>query len=214
MNGEGFPISISEISLARHTHRGRARIWHQQIQPEIDKDPQRPDAGWNWPYVIAPFTLFGGWRRTCRIFQISLRDDNLPAAMIAILQNERWFDDEHEQAVFLWYLSTAPASMLTKIDSFGAAHYPTMIGTAALDIALCVALDECEGRLWLHAASGGGDKLLNWYAQKGMRNIDRRQHATLPGFGKGRKNDGRYFFFYEKLALEAYGALNKYREPL
>ncbi|TGD99872.1 hypothetical protein [Methylobacterium nonmethylotrophicum] len=88
---------------------------------------------------------------------------------------------------------------------------PKMIGRAALDVAACIALNECEGRLWLHADPKGGPRLLSWYRNLGMEIVDPATYPTLPGFSSGRFNDGRYLNFDRDAALRFHDSHKQYR---
>ncbi|WP_232631434.1 hypothetical protein [Methylobacterium sp. Leaf118] len=134
--------------------------------------------------------------------------------MIALLANERWFEDWSQPATYLWYLSTAPAEILEFKGAQGAAIIPRQIGRMAFDVALTVALEAMgRGRLWLHADPAGGDRLVRWSTQMvGMRTIDPAQHPKLPGstLTGGRRNDGRYLYLDAQAALQTHAALAPY----
>jgi hypothetical protein len=172
----------------------------------IKRHGGRPDADWNWPYQIAPLVLFGMSHRRGRIFQLTVGSEQRPAAMIALLSRERWCLDAQNSASFLFFLSTAPPECLIVTNDSGHDVSPKMIGQAALDLAVCIALNECDGRLWLHADPKGSYNLLTWYQHRGTEIVDPITHQTLPGFATGRANDGRYLYFNQNTALRFYNA--------
>lgn len=209
------PLHVHEITLARSSQVGRGRIWHETIQPEIAQTPSRPDADWNWRRIIPVLTFVGAHRRGGRIFQMTVGPDEKPAAMVAILETERWYADTSLPATFLWFLSTAPAQCLSIVDDRGVTLSPKLIGRAAFDIAVTIAREsEGKGRLWLHADPKGGSTLMSWYTTDiGMSIVDPSVHPRMPGdpIRGGRPNDGRYLFLDEHDADVAYRAMSQYR---
>lgn len=204
-------MEVNEISLTLNSNGALARRWHTDVQPLIKRDQSRPDANWNWPFNIIPIVLFGHPHRRGRIFQITLGTERRPAAMIAVLTNERWCLDPQKSAAFVFYLSAAPAAWLGMHDASGNPITPKMVGQATLDVALCIALNECDGRLWLHAAPQGGTTLLNWYQHCGLQLVDPGRHSSLPGFIIGRINDGRYLCIEGDASRQAYAAHSQFR---
>ena len=112
-----------------------------------------------------------------------------PAAMVALLERERWFDGGG-LATFVWYLSTAPSHLL-QLEVNGSRTVPKLVGRAAIDSAMVV---SAGGKLWLHADPRGVDLML-WYGTiPGLTRISERQFSILPGPPVvRRRNDGRYF---------------------
>ncbi len=97
------------------------------------------------------------------MFQVCLADNDFPIGMVSILETERWPEEPSLPAVFAWYLTGAPASAVL---AHGA---PKLLMAAALDVAVTVSLNgPSEGRLWLHASPEGGQKLVDWYAARGL----------------------------------------------
>lgn len=129
------------------------------------------------------------------MYQLCLAKDDFPLAMVALLERERWIGRERLPAVYLWYLSGAPAAA---VAARGAR--PKMITAAALDIALTVSMNgPARGRLWLHAAPEGGQKLMDWYRARGLENVPPGIKLPGPRISE-RINDGRYFCVSEARA--------------
>lgn len=214
-DGLELPVTVHEITKSDVRAR-RCQAWHRDVQPVIARRTSRPDAAWNWPMLIQPLTLLGGLRRGGRLFQVTIGAEQKPAAMIALLSNERWFEDWSQPATFLWFLSAAPPEALSFEDARGVRIKPRQVGRTAFDVALTVALQSAgKGRLWLHADPLGGDKLMAWYRLTiGMRIIDPVRYPKLPGdaIRRTRPNDGRYLYLDEPSALQTHAALSAYRE--
>jgi hypothetical protein len=173
-------------------------------QPFITGDLSRADHDWNWNR-ITPITFGLGGRRRPRMFQLCLAVDDFPLAMMSLLANERWIGDQSQSAVYLWYLAAAPAKA---VEQRGA---PKLLTAAKLDVAVSVSLNGAtQGRLWLHAAPEGGEKLLGWYDRQGLERVP--IEATLPGpIVLGRSNDGRYFRLTPTIAEVVSSGMNVYR---
>lgn len=165
----------------------RCSSWMRQVQPHVARDATRADRDWDWLVEIPTIVRVLGARRGARMFQLCRRSDGFPLGMVALLEQERWIDNERQPAVFVWYATGAPAAAIPGDDK------PANLMTSTLDIAVSVALaSAAQGRLWLHADPAGGDRLLDWYATKGFDRVPRwvSLPGRLPGF---RRNDGRYF---------------------
>lgn len=163
----------------------------------ISRDRSRPDRNWDWGRLIPVLIIFGGRLRRGRLFQMTVGSDQRPAAMVALLENERWPADHLMTASFLWFVSTAPRALLETSDGNGSGCTPRLVGRAARQIAVIVALSgAAEGRLWLHADPRGGQPLFDWYSNLGMAIVDPQSVPILPGYNASlppRTNDGRYF---------------------
>jgi hypothetical protein len=188
------------------------KSWDEKVGQHL-QETNRADANWKWHSRIAPIVFYGGFRRRPRIFQMTIGRDKVPAAMIAILEEERWVENSSENAVFLWFLSTAPdAYWQTVVNDLPG--MPKLVGRAALDVALTIALDGLTaGKLWLHADPKGGHGLRAWYGTDcGMTCLGKRAFPTLPGFSPSiRSNDGRYFCFTEETAKWAHWQMDEWR---
>ena len=184
----------------------RAQRWQKLVHaPFIRDDPARLDRDWDWLYRIPVLTFAVGAVRRPRIFQLSLAEDDFPLGMVALLENERWPGDHDRAAVYVWYLTGAPNTAVTRCGD------PRLLTTAALDIAVTVGLNgAATGRLWLHALPEGGDPLLRWYTAKGLERVP--ANLTLPSaLLIPRENDGRYFKLTTRGAAEFSRGLDGYR---
>jgi len=93
----------------------------------------RVDATWNWPYHIGLCRAAGIWR-SHRLYQLTVGEEQQPAAMVFLLRKERWIE-AGLGAVYVWYLSTAPESLLSVTTLSGGRGVPGMLGLAAPEIA-------------------------------------------------------------------------------
>lgn len=179
--------------------------WMNEIQPAInDWTPARVDRGWDWSNLVLPLVRYGGIARSAALYALSVGAEDRPAGLLALLERERWPLDDQQEAVFVWYLSTAPRSLLNVTSLGGQVVEPSMLGQAALDVALSVSRSQprTEGRTWLHADRNGGPDLIRWYGVDAMgTRIPTETNPRLPGFlsRRARANDQRYFAWTEEL---------------
>lgn len=204
-SGGTIGVDVAEIPRPlRET--GRCGRWMDLVHtPHIATDPTRTDRAWDWRRRIPLIAFGGGFARRPRLFQLHTDPGDFPLGMIALLENERAIGDEASSAVFVWYLAGAPEAAVQAHGN------PRAITTAVLDIAIQVGLHgQADGRLWLHADPGGGDRLLDWYQAKGLEMVP--QDTTLPGPAiVGRPNDGRYFRLDEARARRVAAHLAEWR---
>jgi hypothetical protein len=156
-------------------------------EPYVQGDAQRADRAWDWRITIPALAFAIGAARRPRMFQVCLAATDHPLAMVVLLENERWIADPAMPAVYVWYLTGAPA-----IATSGHGQ-PRLLTSAALDIAVTVSLNSrALGRLWLHAAPEGGTRLLDWYRNRGLEPVPASATLPQPRVGR-RRNDSRYF---------------------
>jgi hypothetical protein len=211
-NAATIDIRITEVHIA---DMKLLQQWDRDVVPQIKADPNRADAKWPpWFPIIGVATL-GLVRRKGRIFHLAVATTDTPAAMIAILEQERWIEDHRQAAVFVWYVSTAPSAYFQKC---GIANQPKLLGRAALDIAVTLAMPgPAKGKLWLHADRNGGSQLACWYGtETGLTKINPAAIPQLPGLTLlsnpfPRNNDGRYFCLTEDTAEWAHKGLDEWR---
>jgi hypothetical protein len=112
-------------------------------------------------------------------------------------------------AVFVWYLSTAPDSYWREVAN-QLPGIPKLVGRAALDAALTISRESlAQGRLWLHADPKGSERLRTWYGTDcGMTCLGDKAFPSLPPF---RMNDGRYFCLTQETALWAHRQMDEWR---
>jgi hypothetical protein len=182
------------------------RRWVDLVHtPFIEGDTTRADFDWDWEWMIPRLTVTAGMRRKPRLFQVNLAQDNFPVGMVSMLEHERWPEDRSQKAVFVWYLTAAPGPAVSK---YGA---PKKLMQAALDVGVTVALNgSAQGRLWLHAAPEGGQKLFDWYGKQGLVNI--ASDVILPSARYPvRVNDGRYFQLTPEQARQVSSNMDGFR---
>ena len=203
--GKQVKVAVREVPLPM-VSSGLCRTWVEKVHdPFIRPDPDRADRDWDWKWQIPILSLGTILQRRPHIFQLCLEENGFPIAMVALLERERWIADHRVPAVYVWYLTGAPA---TAVQEHGS---PKLITAAALDIAIIVSLEGgSRGHLWLHAAPEGGDRLLRWYANRGLDRVS--IELPLPGPRLvPRQNDGRYFWLRPEKATVASGLMEEYR---
>jgi hypothetical protein len=204
---ERVQVNVDAVPLSLQ-RSGRCQAWHAKIQPAIasewvlDKQGQkrrRVDEKWNWPYQIEFCRAAGLWRGP-RVYQLTVGKEEQPAAMVFLLRKERWIDPG-AGAVYVWYLSTAPDSVLSVTTLSGGMGVPGLVGLAALDIGIVESMNAgWKGRLSLHAEPDGEPLALpEWYALRSCATrIPSESHRRLPGVGGWTRDNGpnsHYFAF-------------------
>jgi hypothetical protein len=187
--------------------------WDLNVQPFIRKSVQaRADRWWSWVVLRQLFPLqqyLKGYR--CRAYTIVTPNQNeeaVPVAMLLLIERYPHVDPAEQgvDSTFMWFLSTAPDEAM---QAMGVARPPSL-GIAVVDTALVhSAADGCNGRAWLHAATSGGARLLDFYERSaGMF----RLNSTAPMPAKvHRRNDGRFFYTTPDKAEQLLTALNSLR---
>ena len=146
-SGEHLDVVVHELPGWRASALARSRWIDLVHEPFIAKDKQRADWDWDWRIEIPTLTFGIGITKRPRIYQLCLAEDLFPLAMIAVLETERWIWNHRQSALFLWYMTGAPAAAVASRRN------PKLITSAALDMALTISLNgRANGRLWLHAA--------------------------------------------------------------
>jgi hypothetical protein len=132
----------------------------------------------------------------------------LPCAMVLMVRRYAAFDGSPAPAGYVWFLSTAPREALR--PHLPDADVPKALGQAALDVAITESFFAGRsGRIGLHAAAEGGDRLLDWYVQGRKM---QRFPAAKPMPTVARVNDGRYLFYTAQAAYAASKALDSFRK--
>lgn len=204
-SGPPIAVSVAEVPTPMR-QSSRCRRWMELVHERfIRPDESRADRNWDWRWQIPLITFGGGLARRPRMFQLCRASDSFPLGMLALLENERSINDHSQPAVYVWYLTGAPEAA---VQDKGA---PKGITTAVLDIAVTLSLNgPAQGRLWLHADRGGGERLLDWYRSKGLESV--APDITLPGPAVvGRPNDGRYLQLDEARARQVSDRLAGWR---
>jgi hypothetical protein len=201
------PIAVVDMTV-RH-----ALDWDLNVQPFIRKSHQiRADRWWSWVVLRQLFPLqqyLKGYRcRTYTIVTPNQDDDAVPAAMLLLIDRYPHVDPAEQGAdsTFMWFLSTAPDEAM---HAMGVARPPSL-GLAVVDTALVhSSADGCDGRAWLHAATSGGDRLIDFYElSAGMIRLN--PEAAMPAKVR-RPNDGRFFYTTPDRAEQLLAALNSLR---
>jgi hypothetical protein len=217
----GCNVPVDVVDIDQHL----VRYWHSYIQPFINAIGDRADRGWDWRLICSASNLIGGvlrQRTKGLAIVVNLMPDfpaMIPVALLHLVNRYPHFRDHRQVSTFLWYLSDAPREALqqlkelnTGIQIFTEDKIPKMLGALALDTALIHSFRESnQGRLGLHAAPEGGQRLLDWYKDKGMIQIADSERLP-PGLRRILKgNDGRYFCYTEEGALEAAQRVDAFR---
>lgn len=201
-----------EIMVAR-LGLGHARWWDAEVQPIIDKIPNRADCGWQWwpkIWALAQLTRTVGQRPAGYAIGVPLRETNqfVPCALLQLAESYPALDVAGTQSVFVWYVSVAPTMAI--LPHLGSANIPKRLGAIALDVSMCISQRHgYEGRIGLHASSGGGQQLADWYTEQGMLSLP--PTTSLPGSRAIIGNDGRYYYHTPATARAAMTMLDALR---
>ena len=195
--------------------------WHFNIQKSINTMEcykHRADYGWHWPRILSLVSVTKYLGQQPYGFTLGLpmpNGDLLPCGLVLLVRYP-YFVDHRKKAVFLWYLTDAPRSVLrnhleTHHPDMKDIELPKMLGSICLDIAVTHAFNtNLEGRMELHAAKEGGERLFQWYEKQGMTPVPESRRLPI-GRQIGIGNDGRYFFFSSSDAIIFSEALNRFR---
>ena len=212
-SGEEVPIRVARMRIPH------VLWWHAQVQPVIDKDPERADNGWNW-LLYAPLAITAGAVLSRRPvgYTVGLCDAEserfIPCALVQLLGRIPALDNHNRESGFVWFLSTAPDEALTTIEDhpIAADRIPKRLGAIGLDVAVTHSLNHRRlGRVGLYADQDGGEPLLQWYRSRGMSVLpaDRR----LPSGPRRllKPSDGRYCYYTVPAAIKASRSLDPLR---
>jgi hypothetical protein len=198
------------IKVALMSHQD-ARWWDDNIQPTIDSSATpRADRNWKWGILRLwfPIIQFAQLRRCIALTTKVANTENqaVPAAMHLFVEDYPSVVSAPKQdnIEFIWFMSAAPSSALLsqKVQT------PPSLGRIAIDTAIVAsAIAGTAGRIGLHCAPAGGDRLLDFY-QNHCRLHRVPMDATLPEF---RNNDGRYFDADEIVAEQFASSMEPYR---
>ncbi len=212
--GKGAFVPLEVIEVPKEEWASCCGEWDGTVGKALRQIPVRADSQWNWTRIAGLYLRAGLFRKP-RLLQLRVGQRRLPAAMVALLEAERWFDGGG-QATFVWYLSTAPTDLL-QVEVNGVMAVPKLVGRAALDAAMVVSAScGAGGKLWLHADPKGVD-LISWYSSiPGLTRVSERQFSELPGSPipiriAQRKNDGRYFASHASTSLWTLGDMDHLR---
>lgn len=185
--------------------------WHSHVQPEIDKDPERVDNGWNW-LLYVPFTSIVGTTlmRKPAAYTVGIVDDEenrlIPCALVQLFGRYPALDEYQRKSGFVWFLSTAPVSSLISIPEYRLTEktVPKQLGAIALDVAVTHSFNQYRwGRVALYADERGGGSLLTWYRKQGMQVLPKGQRLPPVPRRLFKPSDGRYCYFTPRTAEAA-----------
>lgn len=132
-------------------------------------------------------------RRRCRPLVVWGRADNdrfMRVAMSFVIERFPHLNSGLQglESHFLWFVSAAPTEVL---DTLGMTDPPS-VGRIVIDASMVLSWNaDLSGRIGLHAAPAGGDKLLHFYENTcRLRRLSAGE--KLPS-GVRRRNDGRFF---------------------
>ena len=200
-----LPIKVGLMSQAD------ADYWHKYVQPDIRNlaASGAPDAQWNWSSMRRWLPLVELLRsRRAPAFTVWAEGSNnraVPISMILLSEGYSALDDDSKQCVYIWFMGAAPEA--TMRQRFGMQIIPKL-GRVLIDIAVTQSHNlGYGGRIGLHAAPAGGQKLVDMYRNFGLNLLP--SSARLPAYI--RSNDGRYFYLNELQAGKWSNSLNSYR---
>lgn len=177
--------------------------WHGHVQPEIDKDPERADSGWNW-LLYVPFTTVLGatLMRQPAAYTIGVineeEDHFVPCALVQLFGRYPALDADNHKSGFVWFMSTAPVGALINIPEYRLTEetVPKRLGAIALDVAVTHSFNHHRaGRVALYADKQGGEPLLAWYQKQGMQVLSSDQRLPRVPRRLFKPSDGRYCYF-------------------
>jgi hypothetical protein len=216
--GEPIDIDIEEFGLDRADEGLRVcREWHEEVQPFIRYNSARADRHWNWPMIAS--LMFGGAadkRPKILLMRARYPTGSAPAAIMALLEDEDWVTGAEQSSVFVWHFATTPRMALPRLVEIPeGSSPPRLLGRAALDMAVTIAVEEeAKGRLWLTTGGGAGtESLAQWCAlENGMCRLPAEAIPTLPSAPRlQRTNGGRCFVHTPATAHWSHASLDAWR---
>jgi len=187
--GAGASSVPIRVALMR---TGHAMLWDRRIQPFIAARADRADRMWSWTALrtFFPLAQFVHGRR-CVAHCVFVRNNlgqAVPAAMSLLIETyPHLVQGGPLYATFAWFLSTAPD---TALAALGVAITPSL-GRTCIDIAITSSFNAGhDGRIGLHAAPAGGERLI-WFYEEHCGLLRLTATAALP---VPQANDGRFFY--------------------
>ncbi|WP_143142495.1 hypothetical protein [Nitrosovibrio sp. Nv17] len=189
---DAIPIRTSLMSMEH------AVTWDTKIQPSILSEPERADRYWSWSLFrsIFPLALYARRRQRCIALTTLAKNESgkaVPAAMSLFIEKYPHLPSSRQEAVFIWFISSAPKGVLANL---GVKTTPSL-GRILIDNALVASMNMgLEGRIGLHCAKTGGDRLQKFYLNHCKLNHLPKGTPTSLGYA----SDGRFFYTDENLA--------------
>ena len=175
-----------------------ASFWHARVQPIIRASTEvRADKKWDWRIFrrVLPLSQRLQRRRCLALttFAENANGDAVPVAMHLLIERYAHLPDHAQRATFIWFLCGMPKEGYSQFDIGGV---PSM-GRVCIDIALTASKYLGNfGRIGLHAAPAGGDRLRAFYENHcKLLNLD--TSSPLPAL---HANDGGFFYTERELA--------------
>lgn len=177
------------------------------------------DNDWNW-VLLAPLTrLFGlatAKRPVGYTVGIAGHDTGhyIPCALVLLLGRDRALDNHRKRSAFTWYLTTAPDAALLNIKGYRLQEdqLPKRLGTIALDVSVTHSLNRvARGRVSLHSDPKGGERLLNWYENRGMEVLPEGKKLPVGPRRLFKPSDGYYCYYTIDAAVTASRELDSLR---
>jgi len=126
-----------------------------------------------------------------------LKGDFVPVGMMMLAGRYPALDDHKKNAVFTWFVSTAPEKLISERVGM---NVPCGVGQALMDVALTHSnIVGYNGNMGLHAAPKGGVDLMDFYKKR----VQLHNLSSVAKLPRGRAltgNDGRYFYTDEERA--------------
>jgi hypothetical protein len=185
--------------------------WDTRLGPRHASVADRADRFWAWSVLLPLCHLVQrAKRRYCRPLVMWARTDSgrfLRVGMLIVIEAYPYLDIEHPaESNFVWFMSGADAAVLK--SEFRMSN-PPALGRALLDCAIVLSQNaDLAGRIGLHAAAAGRERLLAVYDRIGLTRLPAT--ATLPA-SISRANDGRFFYADERSAEALAAALDASR---
>jgi hypothetical protein len=175
-----------------------ANFWHGRVQPFVRASAEiRADKKWDWRIFrrVLPLSQWIQRRRCLALttFAENANGDAVPIAMHLLIERYAHLPDHTQSATFVWFLCVMPKEAYSEFSIGGT---PSM-GRICVDIALTASNYLGNfGRIGLHAAPAGGDRLKGFYKNHcKLLNLD--GSSPLPAL---HANDGGFFYTERELA--------------
>lgn len=185
-----------------------ASWWDRKLGPYHRRDRTRADRLWVWSALLPICRVIQRRKqRTCRTLVIWARDGGrrfVRAGMAIVIEDHPHVDvTDRSHSNFVWFISAADSDVLKYRHGVSD---PPSLGRVLIDCALISSEDAgFSGRISLHASRKGGQRLLDFYAKRGL--IRLAETAQLP-VSLRRRNDGRFFYANANVANSLATALD------